>query len=34
MKQKSSVSIELASMAGMNISGFITYDSTTSRKLR
>jgi hypothetical protein len=34
MEQKSSVLTELTSMADRNISGFITYDSTTSRELR
>jgi hypothetical protein len=34
MKQKSSVSTELTNMADRNISGFITYDSTTSREFQ
>jgi hypothetical protein len=34
MKQKSNVLTELANMADKNISGFITYYSTTSREIR
>jgi hypothetical protein len=34
MERKSSMSIEMASMADNNILGFITYNHTRSRKLR
>jgi hypothetical protein len=34
MKQKSRMSIKLASMAHRNISGFIIYNHTRSRKLQ